>query len=154
MTLNINDQAPSFKAKVSGDAEISSDDLKGQMYVLYFYPKDDTSGCTKEAIEFTENLKKFDKHGVKIIGVSKDSVKKHDKFIEKYELGVTLISDEDVKICQDYGIYVEKSMYGKKYMGIERTTFLIDDSGKIINIWNKVKVKDHVDNVLIFIENL
>ncbi len=154
MILNINDQAPEFTAKTDGDGEISLKDLRGQMVVLYFYPKDDTSGCTQEALDFTEHLKEFEKLNTKIIGVSKDSVKKHDKFKAKYDLPLTLISDEEVKICEAYGVYVEKSMYGKKYMGIERTTLLINDSGKIIEIWRKVKVKDHVSNVLKTIQEL
>ncbi|MEM8592381.1 MAG: peroxiredoxin, partial [Pseudomonadota bacterium] len=116
--------------------------------VLYFYPKDDTSGCTKEAIAFTEALAEFDAAGATIIGVSKDPVAKHDKFVAKHDLKVALVSDADSDICEQYGVWVEKSMYGKKYMGIERATYLIDGAGKIAQVWRKVKVPGHSDAVL------
>ena len=123
-------------------------DFSGQHLVLYFYPKDDTPGCTKEAIAFTEHLSTFKKAGAEIIGVSKDTVAKHEKFITKHELKVTLASDEDGKVCEAYGVWVEKNMYGKKYMGIQRATFLIGPDGKIKKIWSKVKVAGHAEDVL------
>jgi len=116
--------------------------------VLYFYPKDDTSGCTKEAIAFTEALESFAAAGATVLGVSKDSVAKHDKFKTKHDLGVTLLSDEDGEVCEAYGVWIEKSMYGRKYMGIERATFLIGRDGLLKQIWRKVKVAGHADSVL------
>jgi len=116
--------------------------------VLYFYPKDDTPGCTKEAIGFTESLAAFTAANTVVVGVSKDSVAKHAKFRAKYELGIPLVSDEDGTLCEDYGVWVEKAMYGKTYMGIERATYLIDTTGKIAQIWRKVRVPGHVDAVL------
>lgn len=147
-SLAIGDQAPSFSAPDDQDHKLSLKDFKGKKLVLYFYPKDDTPGCTKEACSFTENLSAFNKLDVAVVGVSKDSVGKHQKFKTKYGLKFPLLSDEDGQICEDYGVWVEKSMYGKKYMGIERTTFLIDESGKIQHIWNKVKVDGHVEDVM------
>jgi peroxiredoxin Q/BCP len=120
----------------------------GKKVVLYFYPKDDTPGCTKEAIGFTEVADEFIKSDTIILGVSKDKVTKHDKFVAKYDLGIALLSDESGDICENYGTWVEKSMYGKTYMGIERTTFLIGADGKIAQIWRKVKVAGHVAAVL------
>ena len=142
------DKAPDFTMPTDGDGEISLNDLKGSPVVLYFYPKDDTPGCTKEAIGFNEALKQFDALGAKIVGVSKDSVKKHDKFRDKYGLNFALGSDEEAGVCEAYGVWVEKSMYGKKYMGIERATFLIDKDGTVNTVWRKVKVPGHVDAVL------
>jgi peroxiredoxin Q/BCP len=127
--------------------DISLTSLKGKAFVLYFYPKDDTPGCTKEAIGFSERIKDFDNVGVTVIGVSKDTVAKHAKFRGKHDLSVILASDEEGATCEAYGVWVEKNMYGRKYMGIERATFLIDASGTVRNIWRKVKVKDHVDAV-------
>ncbi len=146
--LDIGDKAPDFSLPTDGGGNITLSDFKGQKVIIYFYPKDDTSGCTKEACAFNDNLSNFEKLGVKIIGISKDSPQKHDKFKEKYGLKFTLASDEECKICEKYGTWVEKSMYGRKYMGIERSTFLIDEDGKIKKIWRKVKVKNHVDDVL------
>lgn len=142
------DIAPAFSAPRDGGDTVSLSDLKGKPVVLYFYPKDDTSGCTKEAIGFTEALDQFDAAGAVILGVSKDSVKKHDKFIAKHDLKIALLSDEDGDLCERYGVWVEKKMYGKTYMGIERATFLIDAEGKIAQVWRKVKVPGHVDAVL------
>ena len=147
MTLKIGDKAPNFKLKTDGSGEISLSKLKGQKILLYFYPKDDTPGCTKQACGFRDLKADFEKHGTTIIGVSKDTPEKHDKFKKKHDLNFTLASD-DQEICETYGVWVEKNMYGKKYMGIERTSFLIDEKGKIIDIWRKVKVKDHIDTVL------
>ena len=122
--------------------------MKPKAVVLYFYPKDDTSGCTKEAQAFTEDAGDFEAAGAVVIGVSKDSVAKHDKFVAKYDLGVILASDETSDVCERYGVWVEKNMYGKKYMGIERATFLIDGEGTVRNVWRKVKVPGHSAEVL------
>ena len=146
--LKIGDPAPTVTLLRDGGEMVNLGDLKGQQIVLYFYPRDDTSGCTKEAIGFTENVQAFQDAGAVIYGVSKDTVKKHDKFVAKYDLGIPLISDEDGNICENYGVWVEKSMYGKTYMGIERATYLIGADGKIAQIWRKVKVPGHVEAVL------
>lgn len=151
MTLNIGDAAPDFTLPTdtkSGKERVSLADFKGRKLVLYFYPKDDTSGCTAQACAFSENISAFNQINAQIVGVSKDSVKKHDKFKEKYGLNFPLASDESGKTCEDYGVWVQKSMYGRKYMGIERTTFLIDEDGKIAAIWPKVKVPGHADEVI------
>jgi len=154
MSVDINDNAPSFDAPTDGGGNLSLQDLKGQAFVLYFYPKDNTPGCTKESCGFRDNLPAFEKTGLRIIGVSKDSVAKHDKFKAKYDLPFTLLSDEDGKICEAYGTWIEKSLYGRKYMGIERATFLIDGAGKIRHIWHNVKVKGHVEDVLATAQSL
>lgn len=146
--VEVGKKAPDFKLKTDGNGEVSLKALKGKTVVLYFYPKDDTSGCTKEAIAFTELGPKFAKAGAVVVGVSPDSVAKHDKFKQKYELGVTLGADEDKKVCEKYGVWVEKSMYGRKYMGVERSTFLIDGAGKVAEVWRKVKVAGHAEKVL------
>jgi peroxiredoxin Q/BCP len=140
--------APAFDMPTDGGGRAALADFAGKSVVLYFYPKDDTSGCTKEAVGFTEKLADFEAAGAVVIGVSKDSVKKHDKFKEKHALGVILASDEETDVCERYGVWVEKSMYGKKYMGIERATFLIGPDGVIKQAWRKVKVPGHVDAVL------
>ena len=146
--LSIGDNAPAFSLPRDGGAMVSLSDFTGKNIVLYFYPKDDTPGCTKEAIGFTESGAQFAETNTVVLGVSKDPVKKHDKFVSKYELEIPLLSDEDGDLCERYGTWVEKNMYGKTYMGIERATFLIDTSGKIAQIWRKVKVPGHVDAVL------
>jgi peroxiredoxin Q/BCP len=140
--------APDFTLPRDGGGEISLSDQKPKAVVLYFYPKDDTSGCTKQAQGFTEMADAFAAAGAVVIGVSKDSVAKHDKFIAKHGLGVILASDEESDVCERYGVWAEKSMYGKKYMGIERSTFLIDGSGILREEWRKVKVPGHVEAVL------
>lgn len=145
--LNIGDQAPDFTLPTDGGGEITLSDLKGQKLVVYFYPKDDTPGCTKESCGFNEALQAFKSLNTEIIGISKDSVKRHDKFKEKYGLNFALASDENGDICELYGVFKEKSMYGKTFMGIERSTFLIDEDGKIAAIWRKVKVNGHVEEV-------
>ena len=122
--------------------------------VLYFYPKDDTAGCTKEAIGFSEQIKAFRDHGAEVIGVSKDPVKNHDKFIKKHDLSVRLISDAEGSLCENYGVWVEKSMYGRKHMGIERSTFLIDVKGTVQKVWRKVRVPGHVEDVLAAVKAL
>lgn len=146
--LNVGDKAPDFSLPSDGGGTISLKKLKGQNVVLYFYPKDDTSGCTKEAIAFNGLRSKFAKAGTEIIGVSADSPASHDKFKAKYDLAFPLASDEPKEMLAAYGVWVEKSMYGRKYMGIERTTFLIDAKGKIREIWRKVKVPGHAEAVL------
>ncbi len=146
--------APAFTMPTDGAGTVSLSDFAGKTLVLYFYPKDDTSGCTKEAIGFTEQAGAFEAAGASIVGVSKDSVAKHDKFKEKYDLGVILASDEDGDVTERYGAWVEKNMYGRKYMGIERCTFVIDGSGTVRHVWRKVKVPGHVDAVLAAVEAL
>ncbi|MET4804965.1 thioredoxin-dependent thiol peroxidase [Limibacillus sp. MBR-115] len=148
MSLNVGDKAPDFTLPSDGGGSISLSGLKGKTVVLYFYPKDDTPGCTKEACGFRDSLPDFTGIDAMVIGVSKDSVAKHDKFKAKYELPFPLVSDEDGSVCEAYGTWVEKSMYGRKYMGIDRATFLIDAEGKIASIWRKVKVPGHVEEVL------
>lgn len=146
--LGIGDIAPDFNLPRDGGAEQSLSQLRGKPVVLYFYPKDDTSGCTLEAHDFTALKPEFDKIGVEIIGMSPDKAAKHDKFKQKHELNITLVSDEEKTTLVTYGVWVEKSMYGRKYMGVERTTFLIDKTGKIAEIWHKVKVPGHAQAVL------
>jgi peroxiredoxin Q/BCP len=146
--LKEGDLAPDFTLPADGGKTLSLSDFRGQKLVLYFYPKDDTSGCTAEACDFRDNLKTFDTAGVQVVGVSKDSPASHDKFKAKHSLTFPLASDEDGKICEAYGVWKEKSMYGRTYMGIERSTFLIGADGKIARVWRKVKVKGHADEVL------
>lgn len=146
--LNIGDKAPDVTLPRDGGTQVSLADFAGKQVVLFFYPKDDTPGCTKEAIGFTESADDFTTAGAVVLGVSKDSVAKHEKFRTKHDLGVALLSDADGDVCERYGVWVEKNMYGKTYMGIERATFLIDTDGTLKNIWRKVKVPGHVDAVL------
>ena len=147
-SLEVGSKAPDFACAADGDRQISLADYAGKKLVIYFYPKDDTPGCTAEAIEFTAQAGAFAATNTEIIGVSADSVEKHEKFKTKHNLGVTLLSDPDQKMLQAYGVWVEKNMYGKKYMGIERATFLVGEDGKILYIWRKVRVKGHVEAVL------
>jgi len=153
MELNVGDKSPVFKG-LTAEGPLSLNDLKGSNIVLYFYPKDDTPGCTKEACAFRDALPSFKKMNAKIFGVSKDDLKSHEKFADKYELPFTLISDADGSICDSFGVWGEKSIYGKEYMGIERTTYLIDKNGVIRHIWRKVKVDGHAEEVLSSIKNL
>ncbi|MEM7505979.1 MAG: thioredoxin-dependent thiol peroxidase [Pseudomonadota bacterium] len=148
VTLEAGQKAPDFSLPSNGGGKISLADCAGKTLILYFYPKDDTSGCTKQAIGFTEHLAEFEAAGARVVGVSKDPVKKHDKFIDKHDLKIDLLSDEDSDLCERYGVWVEKSMYGKKYMGIERSSFLIGADGTIQQVWRKVKVPGHVEAVL------
>lgn len=148
MELKVGDKAPSFKLINQDGKTISSSDFKGKPIVLYFYPKDDTSGCTKEACNFRDEFPKFGKMKAEIIGVSADSVESHKKFATKYKLPFNLLSDEKKEMVEKYGVWQEKSMYGRKYMGIVRTTFIIDASGKISNIFPKVKVDKHNQEVM------
>lgn len=154
MTVEPGQTAPDFTLPTDGGKTLSLSELRGKKVVLYFYPKDDTSGCTAEACGFRDALPDFSKVDAVILGLSKDSVKKHDKFKEKYELPFTLLSDEEGEVCAAYGTWVEKSMYGRKYMGIERATFLIDEQGVVRQVWRKVKVPGHAEAVLKAVEAL
>jgi len=145
--LNTGDKAPYFELPNQDGETVKLTDLKGKCVVLYFYPKDDTSGCTKEACSFRDELSIFEGVNATIIGVSGDSVKSHRKFADKYSLNFTLLSDESKQMLEAYGVWKEKSMYGKKYMGIERTTFVIDPEGTIKKVFNKVKVDGHTEEV-------
>ena len=146
--IDVGDKAPAFNGVTDGGGGLSLKDLKGKKVVLYFYPKDATPGCTTEAQGFRDALDDFAKLGAEIVGVSKDSVKRHDNFKAKHELPFALISDEDGVICEAYGVWQEKKNYGKTYMGIVRTTFLIDENGKVAEIWRNLRVKGHVGKVL------
>lgn len=146
--LEVGKKAPDFSLLNQDEKKISLKDYLGQKVVLYFYPKDDTSGCTKEACSFSDDLPKFNKIDAAILGVSPDSVKSHKKFSEKYKLKFDLLADEEKLVLEKYGVWKEKSMYGRKYMGVERTTFIIDEKGKIKKVFNKVKVEGHNKEVL------
>ncbi|HZH09797.1 MAG TPA: peroxiredoxin [Microvirga sp.] len=148
MALTPGSEAPAFSLPATGGAEISLESLRGRKVVLYFYPKDDTSGCTLEAQHFQALRKNFEAAGTDIIGVSPDPIKSHDRFRAKYGLEFPLASDEEKTMLQAYGVWVEKSMYGRKYLGVERTTVLIDRKGVIAKVWNKVKVPGHAEEVL------
>lgn len=152
MSINIGDKAPDFTLAATGGTDVTLSSFKGKKVVLYFYPKDDTPGCTKEACAFRDNHQAFLDKNVGVVGVSKDPVSKHEKFVQKYDLPFTLVSDEDGKVCEAYGAWVEKNMYGRKYMGIDRSTFLIDEKGNVQHLWRKVKVPGHVEKVLDEIE--
>ena len=145
--LEINQEAPEFCLPNQDDIEICLRDLKGKWVVLYFYPKDNTPGCTTEACDFTQALPDFTDLDAIVLGVSADSTKKHRNFIEKKDLAITLLSDEDTSVMQKYGVWQLKKNYGREYMGIVRTTFIIDPNGKIAAVWEKVRVKDHVQKV-------
>lgn len=146
--LKIGDPAPSFACPANGGQTVSLSDFAKRKFVIYFYPKDNTPGCTTEAIDFTAAVKDFDKANTSIVGVSADSVKKHENFIEKHNLGITLLADQGKDMLNAYGVWVQKKMYGREFMGIERATYLIGSDGKIEQIWRKVKVKGHVEAVL------
>ncbi len=146
--LTEGSRAPEIDLPTDNGGHFRLSDMKGQKVLVYFYPKDDTSGCTKESCSFSENIKSFEKIGCTIVGISKDSVKSHDKFKAKYDLQFPLASDQDGDVCERYGTWVQKSMYGRKYMGIERTTFLIDENGLIQKIWPKVSVTGHTEEIL------
>ncbi len=146
--LTEGSMAPEIDLPTDGGGNFLLSDMRGEKVLVYFYPKDDTSGCTKESCSFNENLKSLERLGCAVVGISKDSVKSHDKFKAKYNLQFVLASDENSDVCERYGVWAQKSMYGRKYMGIERTTFLIDEHGKIARIWNKVKVDGHTEEVL------
>lgn len=146
--LHIGDPAPDFTLMADGGDAITLSSFNGKKVVLYFYPKDDTSGCTAQACDFRDSLPDFSALDAVILGVSRDPLKSHDRFKEKYSLNFPLLSDESGDVCQLYGVWVEKSMYGKKYFGIERSTFLINEMGKITHIWRKVRVPGHVTDVI------
>ena len=144
----VGDKAPQFKLPTDGGGTFSLSDHRGKPVVLFFYPKDDTSGCTAEALDFTAKKAEFDKAGIVLAGMSPDPVKSHDRFRNKHSLAVMLVSDENKSALEAYGVWKEKSMYGRKYMGVERSTFLIGADGKILRTWRNVKVPNHVDEVL------
>lgn len=148
------DQAPDFTLETDGGGSFSLSQQKGRPVVVFFYPKDDTSGCTKEAIAFSELAQSFDGLGASVIGISPDSVASHDKFKAKHALTVLLGADTEKSVAESYGVWVEKSMYGRKYMGVERSTFLIDKEGRIARAWRKVKVNGHADEVLSALRDL
>jgi len=144
----INDAAPDFTLPVTGDGDITLSALKGTPVILFFYPRDDTPGCTTESIGFSASLADFEAAGAKVFGISRDTMAKHDKFVAKHDLTVPLLSDTEGTVTEAYGVWVEKSMYGKTSMGIERATYLIGAEGKVAQVWRKVKVPGHVDEVL------
>jgi peroxiredoxin Q/BCP len=148
MKLEVGQLTPLFALQSDEGSVIELSELKGKNVVLYFYPKDDTPGCTIEAQDFTKKIKEFEKYDCIVLGISKDNVESHCKFIEKYDLAFNLLVDENGEVCQQYGVIKEKSMFGKSYMGIDRSTFLIDKLGKISHIWRSVKVNGHVEEVL------
>lgn len=148
MTVDVGQRAPDFELQEDGGGTVSLKELRGRKVVLYFYPKDDTPGCTKEACAFRDAQQGFEARDAVIVGVSPDPVDRHAKFRKKYGLPFRLGSDPDHAAAEAYGVWVEKNMYGKKYMGVERSTFLIDESGEVAAVWRKVKVPGHVDDVL------
>lgn len=152
--LNNGDKAPSFTLSSDEGKTVRLSQFKGKPVVVFFYPRDNTSGCTREAVDFSAKLDAFKQAGAEVIGISPDSVKSHEKFRTKHELTVTLLSDEDKQILEAYGVWVEKSMYGRKYMGVERSTFIIGKNGKIVRSWRKVKVPGHADEVLAAVQEL
>ncbi len=154
MSIEVGKIAPSFSTPCDDGTIIDLSELRGKNVVLYFYPKDDTPGCTIEAQDFTNNIEKFVALNAVVLGVSRDSIKRHCNFIQKYNLAFNLISDEDSELCYKYGVLKDKSMFGKKYLGIDRSTFIIDKKGNIVKIWRCVKVSGHIDEVLNFLEKL
>jgi len=154
MALTEGTKAPVFTAATDGDGKFALKDVKGSWLVLYFYPKDDTTGCTRQACDFRDNMARITKAGVVLVGVSPDTVRSHDKFRTKYDLAFPLVSDPDHSICEKYDVWKEKSMYGRKYMGVERTTYIVNPKGKIVKTFSKVSVPGHVDAVLFSLEEL
>jgi len=152
MSVSLGKKVPAFKKPATNEENVQLSKLKGKKVVLYFYPKDDTPGCTLESQDFRDQYKKFKKLGAEIYGVSRDSLKSHEKFKDKFEFPFELISDEDEELCHIFDVIKEKNMYGKKVMGIERSTFVIDENGKLIKEWRKVKVPGHVTEVLNFLQ--
>ena len=151
--LKLNDKAPDFTLISDEDKKIKLKDFKGKKVILYFYPKDNTSGCTREACAFRDSIKYFSQNNIIVIGISKDNTESHKKFKEKYSLPFTLLSDESLDVIKAYGVWKEKTLYGRKFMGIERTTFIINEKGVIQNIFPKVKVDGHIDEIIKLIEN-
>lgn len=154
MTVEPGQPVPDFTLPRDGGGSLGPADFRGRKLVVYFYPKDDTSGCTTEALAFTARLAEFETADTAVVGISRDSVKSHDRFREKHALGVALLSDESGAVCEAFGVWTEKSMYGRKFMGIERSTFLVDRDGIIARAWRGVKVPGHVDAVLAAAETL
>jgi thioredoxin-dependent peroxiredoxin len=148
MSIEVGDKAPDFTLPTDGGGKVTLSKLRGRKVVLYFYPKDDTSGCTAEACGFRDSFPKFGKLDATVIGISRDSVASHDKFKQKHDLPFALAADEKGEVTEAYGVWVQKSMYGRKYMGIERATFLVDEKGVVRELWRKVKVPGHVEAVL------
>ncbi len=147
--ITLGKKVPAFTATAGDGSTVKLSAFKDKLVVLYFYPKDDTSGCTKEACDFRDNMERITASGAVVIGVSPDSTKSHGKFTDKYNLNFLLISDESHELCEAFGVWVEKSMYGRKYMGVERSTFLIGHDGKLLREWRKVSVTGHVEEVLL-----
>jgi peroxiredoxin Q/BCP len=147
--INEGEKAPDFTLQSDNEKDVSLRDYRGKKVVLYFYPKDGTAGCTREAVEFRDLAQEFEKEGIVILGVSKDSVKSHQKFKQKHELPFTLLSDPEGKVLNQYGVWKEKKLYGRTFMGTERTTFLIDENGMVEKIYRKVKVKGHAQACLL-----
>ena len=154
MTLPLGETAPAFSLPTDGGGSLSLDDLKGRKAVVYFYPKDNTPGCTTESQDFRDAVSDFEALGARVVGVSKDSVKSHDTFKTKHDLPFVLVSDKDGTMCEDWGVWQEKKNYGKTYMGIVRSTFLLDEDGKVVKVWSPVKVKGHVAEVLEAVKEL
>ncbi|MFU0783374.1 MAG: thioredoxin-dependent thiol peroxidase [Thermoanaerobacterium thermosaccharolyticum] len=152
--IELEKEAPDFTLKSSDGNDVSLSDFKGKKVVLYFYPKDNTPGCTKEACQFRDNINTVENKDAVILGVSLDDIESHKKFIEKFNLPFILLSDSDAKVSTEYGVYKEKNMYGKKKMGIERSTFIIDQKGIVKKIFRKVKVDGHVDEILEVLDNI
>lgn len=150
--LQVGDQAIDFTLPAQNGQEITLSDFRGKMVVLYFYPRDLTPGCTTEACDFRDYSPEFNKLNTEIIGISRDPISKHQKFSEKYQLPFLLLSDEEGQVCEKYGVLKEKNMFGRKVLGIERTTFVLDETGKIVQVYRKVRVKDHVKEVLSFVK--
>jgi len=148
MSVSIGDKAPQFDLPTDGGGSLTLTELKGKNVVLYFYPKDSTPGCTTEAQDFRDLRAEFEAAGTVVVGASKDSVKRHDNFKKKQQINFPLLSDEEGKLCDDYGVWILKKLYGREYMGIERATFLIDGKGVVRHVWHKVKVKNHAREVL------
>ena len=154
MSVTVGEKAPDFTLPTDGNGSVTLSKLRGKPVVLYFYPKDDTSGCTAQACGFRDSFPDYGKTGAVVIGVSRDSVASHDKFKKKHDLPFILASDAEGKVTEDYGVWVEKSMYGRKYMGIDRSTFLIGEDGTVRGAWHKVKVPGHVTEVLKAVQGL
>ncbi len=152
--IQTNQPAPDFSLQASTGQDVSLADFRGKNIVLYFYPKDDTPGCTIEACGFRDGFQKIESTGTLILGVSPDDEASHKKFIQKYNLPFLLLSDPESKVCERYGVWVEKTMYGRKYMGVARTTFIIDRNGTIVRIFEKVKPEEHADEVAAFLKTL
>lgn len=151
--VSVGSNAPDFTIQIDGGSNFKLSDYRGQKVVVYFYPKDNTPGCTTEACDFRESIQQFNKLNCKVIGISRDSVATHAKFKEKYNLNFPLGADEDGTVCQLYGVWVEKSMFGKKYFGINRATFLIDEQGMVIHIWPNVSVSTHIKDILAILQS-